>query len=304
MTPLEFESLAREAIAQAGRDELGEDSRVELKADWSDPAKLAPKLAAQANAARGVPVLLLIGINDDGQIVGAPRQELADWLPQLERRFDEVAPRHIWDQRLQLDAGLVHVIAFDTTTPPYVARPADPSRAQEWLIQVRRGTRTVDAGRADLLRLVLPTVRAPQAELLSCRMQTTPTPALSIVTHIYLACHDEMAVALPSHRLHGRLTIDGVEALTATSAFCGKPETSATYTRDGVLIHHAGSFRILTTAPRARPPTGAATFQLRFESAHGTRWYADIPLEVLENPQQCAYWRAGPDRHVIPVVAT
>lgn len=41
-----------------------EDSRVELKASWPDPKKAARRLAGHANAARGEPILWLVGIND------------------------------------------------------------------------------------------------------------------------------------------------------------------------------------------------------------------------------------------------
>src|SRR5437879_2012436 len=41
-----------------------EDSRVEIKAEWTDPIPAARRIAAHANAAGGEPILWIIGIDE------------------------------------------------------------------------------------------------------------------------------------------------------------------------------------------------------------------------------------------------
>ena len=52
---------------------LGEDSTIELKRELPHRESLADEMAAFANANGGV---ILIGVNDDSEIVGMDRQDL------------------------------------------------------------------------------------------------------------------------------------------------------------------------------------------------------------------------------------
>jgi hypothetical protein len=76
----EVEAWALGVVEQIGGGHPLEDPQVELKREWPDPMRAARRLAAHANAARGEPILWLVGVDEQSGIVaveGAP--ELADW---------------------------------------------------------------------------------------------------------------------------------------------------------------------------------------------------------------------------------
>jgi hypothetical protein len=77
-------------VASGGRLE---DSRVEIKREWPDPVEAARRIAGHANAARGAPILWLIGVDEKARTIpGADYKELANWFPRLQSQFDELAP--------------------------------------------------------------------------------------------------------------------------------------------------------------------------------------------------------------------
>src|SRR6266536_6298213 len=67
-----------------------EDFRVECKGVWPPAAKAARQIAGHANAARGEPILWIIGLDEQGQQVkSASDVELADWWAQVTAAYDE-----------------------------------------------------------------------------------------------------------------------------------------------------------------------------------------------------------------------
>src|SRR5262249_53745692 len=91
--PLQIETWAIRVIEQVEAKQPYEDARVELKAEWTDPQKAARQIAGHANAARGEPILWLIGVDKDRGVTGADYNELANWYPQVQSQFDALAPR-------------------------------------------------------------------------------------------------------------------------------------------------------------------------------------------------------------------
>lgn len=148
-----------------------EDSRVELKASWP-PAdeKTARTLAGLANAARGEPILLVVGLDERGQkLQSADRQELANWLPQLKKHFNGLSPDLQRDLNVPVGDDTLVALLFDTSRAPYVVTvttggPVD--RDVPW----REGRRTRSATREDLLRILVPVSRRPRIEVLSARL--------------------------------------------------------------------------------------------------------------------------------------
>lgn len=71
-----------------------EDDLVELKAEWPDDHdEAARRIAGHANAARGEPILWIIGLDEKKGVVGADRQDFASWWGRVESRFDqEISP--------------------------------------------------------------------------------------------------------------------------------------------------------------------------------------------------------------------
>ena len=73
---------------------LSRDSRVELKAEWPDAVDAARRIAGHANAARGDPVLWIIGLDEKRGAIGAAVNELAKWHPRSRR--NSMASRPPW----------------------------------------------------------------------------------------------------------------------------------------------------------------------------------------------------------------
>jgi hypothetical protein len=106
-----------------------------------------------ANAAKGEPVLWLIGVDEKGATIpGAEHRELNNWYPQLVKEFDEgVAPALLVDLNVNSDGKTVVALLFETTSAPFVIKVPNTDRLE---IPWREGTRTRSAKRAELIRLL------------------------------------------------------------------------------------------------------------------------------------------------------
>src|SRR5262245_28306219 len=94
MTPTQIEQWALSVVERVEKQHTVEDVRVELKTDWpNDANKVARRLAGHANAARGEPVLWLIGVDEENGVTGASASNLSDWFAMVQSEFDGVAPR-------------------------------------------------------------------------------------------------------------------------------------------------------------------------------------------------------------------
>ncbi len=64
MRPADLEAWVLQLIELLDRGARVEDARVELKADWPEPARAARRIAGHANAAHGDPILWVIGVDE------------------------------------------------------------------------------------------------------------------------------------------------------------------------------------------------------------------------------------------------
>ena len=104
--PFDIEAWARRVIAAVSARQPNEDALVELKAEWpADPQQAARRLAGHAIAARGEPVLWLVGVDQDRGVMGAEARDLAGWWPEVVKYFDPPAPR-LTDLRIRLPITL------------------------------------------------------------------------------------------------------------------------------------------------------------------------------------------------------
>lgn len=116
MTPFQVELWALEVLERVLQGRPLEDSRVEIKKAFIDPNKAARRIGGHANAARGDPVLWIVGVDDKGAIVGTAATDFATWWPNVAKEFDGSAP------------ALVEVVATLSGHPPVVAIQFDTSR--------------------------------------------------------------------------------------------------------------------------------------------------------------------------------
>jgi len=102
----------------------GENSGVEFKRDDCRPEQLAKEIVAMANFCGGV---ILLGVEDDGEISGIQRDNLEEWI------MDTVVARKIhpmiflFYEEIQVDDGIrVAVLSFTQgVSKPYVRRHSD-----------------------------------------------------------------------------------------------------------------------------------------------------------------------------------
>ena len=200
---------AVEAVLAGGRVE---DDLIECKADWPDESKVR-QLAAHANAARGEPIIWLIGVDENSHHLTKCRDiDPADWWVVMSKRFDEVSPEllHI---TLHVDEGsTVAALGFTTDQAPYVITTGAQGRVERE-VPIRVATATRSARRHDLLRMLAPVITVPQAFLIkaSVRLLVAEKRApweLRLEAMVFFEHSGVGDVMLPTHQMWARIEFD------------------------------------------------------------------------------------------------
>lgn len=167
MRTAEVENKVLKIVEAVEGGNYSEDDLVELKADWPEPAKAAKRIAGHANAARGEPILWIVGLDEHKGVGVLKHVDFAKWWPAVERRFDGRAPvaRVL---SISTPKGTVVAIVFETEAAPFVVTVEGGGADRE--VPYRSGTAVRSAKRDELLRILVPTIRLPdvvptQAEL-------------------------------------------------------------------------------------------------------------------------------------------
>lgn len=166
MRIVDLEALVQSAVEarQAGRP--FEDDRLEFKSEWVDPAKAARQIAGLANALRGTPIVYVVGVEEDGTVIGPGSVDPSDWVAQVHASFDSTPPellRHINVQVGDKPQDTVAALVFDTELFPYVMVVQGVSDRRE--VPIRVGTATKSANRYQLVRMLQPTLALPALKL-------------------------------------------------------------------------------------------------------------------------------------------
>jgi hypothetical protein len=171
MRHFEIEAWVLRVIDQVARKSHAEDSLVELKSTWPKPAAAARQIAAHSNAARGAPILWIIGVDEVSGVSGANPTELADWFSAVRSNFDHVYPE-LQDLNVCIGEHTVVALLFQTDRAPFLVKNAtfgsSGGGSVEWEVPWREGRKTRTACREDLFRLVAPLTRLPELECLDC----------------------------------------------------------------------------------------------------------------------------------------
>lgn len=204
------EVWARSIVKRAEDEAKVEDDRVELKSIWLDEHKMARHVAAHANAARGEPVLWILGVNEKSfKVVGVPGKEMSDWYPQFEKCFESgIAPACVSHPNLDVDGKNVVALLFETDRAPYVVKTkTDPNCACEGVPQYevtfRRTNRTLTARREDLLRILAPAVAIPECEILGGtggEGAEGGKRTFSVSVELYVTAHSGHTIVIRRHR--------------------------------------------------------------------------------------------------------
>jgi hypothetical protein len=180
LTHQEVEFWTREIVEAVLANQRIEDSKIELKSSWPEPRKAADRLAAHANAARGTPILWLIGVDEKNRrLTNVDPVELANWCTSVEAFFDGFAPRLVIDANVRIGNDTVVALYFETEQgAPFVVECTRGSYPQ-FVVPWREGTALRAATRADLLRILVPIRRLSglidELEVNLAIVQGTPT---------------------------------------------------------------------------------------------------------------------------------
>jgi hypothetical protein len=169
LTKREIESWVLRILDRIGHNEPIEDSAIELKSEWPDPKKAVRRIAGHANAARGEPILWLIGIDEKRGVLGASYSDLADWWSQVRAEFDSVEPT-LTSMNIVWNGCCVTALQFDTNRSPYVVRNPEFGRSGagpvEREVPWREGTSVRSATHNDLVLLMTPLRALPFCKLI------------------------------------------------------------------------------------------------------------------------------------------
>ena len=207
----ELETKVLAIIERAQKGQPIEDSHIELKSEWVEPAKAARKIAGHANAARGMPILWLIGVGDNGEVIGADHNELSTWYAGVKSRFDELGPKLSMDVNVPVQGRTVSALLFETDRAPYVVK--NPNGGQVTLeVPWREATAIRSAKRADLLRILSRNQQEPDLEVVNCRFEfpqlildADSEGAGSLRLDIYIIPRGDEPIVIPFHRCEGFL---------------------------------------------------------------------------------------------------
>jgi len=165
MRKTDIEFWALNVIERVENGQPVEDDRVELKSNWVDPGKAARRIAGHANAARGEPILWLIGVDEINNIKGVDYHEYTEWFGKVNSNFDEIAPEAV-SINIPYKGVTILAILFDTDRAPYLVK--NPSGGSiQFEVPWRDNTSIKTANRSELLRILVPTQRLPIINILS-----------------------------------------------------------------------------------------------------------------------------------------
>jgi len=141
--------------------------------------------------------------------------DLADWLPRVRARFEDVAPELLLDLKVRVnDTESVLALFFDPTRAPFVVKtaPATPSRGcPDYEVPWREGTMLRAALRRDLLRILEPMATIPSIEVLQCVVSgdlVNGEFAGRIDGSLYVVPNSGERIVVPFHRCRIDLTSD------------------------------------------------------------------------------------------------
>lgn len=229
MTSQEVDARVQAAIEnlQVGRG-VEDDAGIEFKGEWPDPLKKARQLAGAANALRGDPLLMVVGVDDKTGVVTTPaKTEPQDWYAKFCKPFDQIPPELLRVQTVFIgdDSDSVQVMVFATDQFPYVIN--DNSGKRE--VPLRVGTGTHSAHRNQLVRMFEPKLRTPTMSMVEASVRAKAEDHLSplsdnpdkivhvlsmeitLYARILVEHSGQQPATLPVRDIRARLTCDDFE---------------------------------------------------------------------------------------------
>ncbi len=222
-----------------------EDSRVECKRHWPEPADAARAIAGHANSLHGEPITWLIGVDEKAHTApGVPAHELSNWLSQFRSRFDGIPPDLLYSLNVPFESTSVAALLFLTDRAPYVVKNAQGGPIQ-LEVPWREGTAVRSARRSDLLLLLSPLRSLPALELLDVRLcylnpKTSPSWHLDLLLYLEPVGRDPLVI--PFHRCSAHFHVADLVPRTSFTDlhFSLPPEAKGHRTDTEVVLEHPG----------------------------------------------------------------
>ncbi len=143
-----------------------EDDYVEAKSEWLPPERAARKIAGMANAARGEPILWIIGLDERAKrVVEVDGTDPANWWAQAQSVFAHETTPDLSVISITTDHGRVICLYFETDRAPYLVRTGSTGIATTE-VPWRSGTRTRTATRSELLSILRTSASVPRLEII------------------------------------------------------------------------------------------------------------------------------------------
>lgn len=211
MNKQEIESLVLSVVDRVLNGSRVEDSLIECKAEWPEPAK-ARQLAAHANSARGEEIVWIIGIDEARRaLTSPPAPDLSDWWSRMSSRFDDNVAPDLRELNVPInDQASVAALIFSTDRAPYVIKVGQSEGRVEREVPIRAGTRTRSAYRHELLRLLHPAATPPPAYLTNASLIGRRNADTSVRFHfnayLFIEQRVDEIVMLPHHLMYCKIT--------------------------------------------------------------------------------------------------
>lgn len=210
MKKQEIEFKVLDIIERLEKGQPIEDDMIELKAEWPrDHFRAARRIAAHANAARGEPIMWLIGIDEKKGVVGADFEELSIWFAKVRSRFDQLLAPNLISLSVPYDGKTVVALVFETERSPFVIRIPDSSGIITHEVPWREANSTRSARRSDLIKLLYPTQKKPGLEIIDGKIELQRAIAgvaqnaayqWTLSMKIYVVTFSSATLVIPFHR--------------------------------------------------------------------------------------------------------
>lgn len=250
MRPTDLEHRVLGIIDAVQRGSPVESSLVELKSAWPEAKRSARRLAGHCNAARGDPVLWIIGVDETEGVIGATAEETADWWAGVQSEFDHETPALLTNISIHTNNRTVIGLLFDSSRAPFVIKNAVHGQPNAGPVQLevpwREGNSVRSARREDLIRLLVPAVRTPVLELLSgeaqCSRDNTDTWYLTAEFGIHALVRSP--IVLLSHRTRVRVDPEHLQPRPGRSYYLlfSHPDERVMAAHRDVLLERSGAF--------------------------------------------------------------
>jgi len=206
----ELETRVLGVIDRVIKNQSTEDDLIELKSEWpKDHKKAARQIAAHANAARGQPILWIIGLDEKRGVIGANYNETSDWFNQIKSCFDDFLSPDLRNLAIPYRGKTLIALYFETDRAPYVVKNLKGGQIT-FEVPWREGNSTRSAKRAELLRLLSPLQKNPQFEILSGTLILTTKGIkdkeiiLRLESELYITTNSHETIIIPFHTCKAR----------------------------------------------------------------------------------------------------